>query len=269
MPINDREITSLKEHARSIRRAIIKLTTHAGAGHLGGALSVADILTYLYFNALKLTPRMSRDRLYLSAGHLCPTLYATLYELGEIDEKELLTYGQFGTRLQGHPSKVDWPAMESASGSLGQGLSLALGAALAYKLDRKTGAIYCVMSDGEQEEGSVWEAAMAAAHYRTDNLIAIVDRNKLQISGSTENVIGLAPLGTKYRAFGWHVIDCDGHDFASLDHAVSRARQNDGPTAIIAETVMGKGIKSIENNAYWHSRIFDRAQAAAARKELT
>jgi len=269
VPINSSEITSLKEHAQNIRRAIISLTTHAGAGHLGGALSVTDILTYLYFHALKLKPRDSRDRLYLSAGHLCPALYATLCELGEIDEKELLTYGQFGSRLQGHPSLADYTAMESASGSLGQGLSIALGAALAYKLDRKNGTIYCVMSDGEQEEGSVWEAAMAAAHYRADNLIAIVDRNKLQISGSTENIIGLAPLGVKYRAFGWQVIDCDGHDFAALDHAVSRARQNDGPTAIIAETVMGKGIKSIENNAYWHGRIFDRARGAAALKELT
>ena len=268
MPINDSELSELKEHARAVRRSIVKMTTRAGAGHLGGSLSVSDILTYLYFHAIKHKPLSAKDRLFLSAGHVCPALYAVFAEYGAISTHDLSSYGQFGAKLQGHPSLVDLPAVESASGSLGQGLSIALGAALATKLDGKSNIIYCVMSDGEQEEGNVWEAAMAAAHYHADNLIAIIDRNKLQISGSTENVIGLAPLGAKYRAFGWHVVECDGHDFESLAHAVGEARSDTKPTVVIAHTVMGKGIKSIENDPRWHGKVLDDNKISATLNDL-
>lgn len=268
MPINDSELTELKERARAARRSTVMMTSKAGAGHLGGSLSVTDILIYLYFHAIRHRPHPERDRLYLSAGHLCPALYAVLAEFGTINKNKLGTYGQMGSKLQGHPSLADLPAVETASGSLGQGLSIALGAALAVKLDGGKNNIYCVMSDGEQEEGSVWEAAMAAAHYLANNLIAIIDRNKLQISGSTENVIGLAPLGAKYRAFGWHVIECDGHDFLSIDNGVCEARGSSKPSVIIAHTVMGKGIKSIENDSYWHGKVLDNNKLSSALKEL-
>jgi transketolase len=262
--MTDREIASLKEYAYRVRRLVIEMTTRLGAGHLGGSLSVTDLLTYLYFQAIRQRTGPKRDRLFLSAGHLCPALYATMAEANIIPREELATYGQLDSRLQGHPSRTDLPAVESASGSLGQGLSLALGCAMS----QPTARIFCLMSDAEQAEGSTWEAAMAAAHYRASNLVGIIDRNGLQISGSTENVMALNPLRAKYEAFGWQVVEADGHDFASLEQAFTTALEARQPAVIIAQTTMGKGLKNIENNPVWHSKVIAPKHLAQALKNL-
>jgi len=263
----------LAHHAYEIRKAILEMTTIAGSGHLGGSLSSVDILTTLFFYVLNYSENplqtIDNDRFILSCGHICPALYATLAETGYLKKEELLTLRQLNSRLQGHPSHTDLPIVETSSGSLGQGLSVALGKALALRLKREKGRVYCFMSDGEQEEGSVWEAAMAASHYCANNLIAIVDRNNLQISGATENVIGLAPLGEKYRAFGWRVIEADGHNFASLINAFKEAREvKQRPSVIIAKTVLGKGVKSIENNYRWHGKVFSGQELKEALSDL-
>lgn len=266
--MTDREIARLREHAYRVRRLVIEMTTQLGAGHLGGSLSVTDILTYLYLQVLKQETKTNRDRLFLSAGHLCPALYAAMAEANIIPSKELATYGQLGSRLQGHPSRTELPAVESASGSLGQGLSIALGCALALKLEQKTARVFCLMSDAEQAEGSIWEAAMAAAHYRASNLIGIIDRNGLQISGSTENIMGLNPLRAKYEAFGWQVVEADGHDFESLGQAFETALSAHQPAIIIAQTVLGKGLKNIENNPAWHGKVIAKKHLALTLKNL-
>lgn len=271
--MTQRERESLLRHAYNIRRAIIEMTTEAGSGHVGGSLSVTDIITILFFKILKYRPSepewKERDRFILSAGHLCPALYCALKVAGFLKENELSTFRQINSRLQGHPSLTDLPIVETSSGSLGQGLSVALGKALSLKLNNIKSNVYCLMSDGEQEEGSTWEAAMAASHYRADNLIGIIDRNKCQIDGSTENVIGLAPLGKKYRAFGWQVLEADGHDFVDLNKVLTEAVHGQGqPTIIIAHTTMGKGIPSIENNCSWHGKVFPPSKTDSAKEEI-
>jgi len=248
------------------------MTTTAGAGHLGGSLSVADILVVLFFSTLRgdiQRPTLARDHFILSAGHLCPALYAIFAEAGYLPDRELGTFLEDGSRLQGHPSHTDLPLIESASGSLGQGLSVALGLALALKLDNLTDyKVFCVLSDAEHQEGSSWEAVMAAHHYSASNLIAIVDRNNLQISGTTENTMAIAPLRAKYEAFGWQVSEVDGHDFESLERALNIARNASRPAAIIAHTVMGKGVPSIENDYRWHGKPLPRRLLASALKGL-
>lgn len=271
MTLKERE--ELLHHARNIRRMILEMTTEAGSGHVGGSLSVADILTILFFRVMRHRPDdpswEERDRFILSAGHLCPAYYATLAETGYIPKSELATLRKINSRLQGHPSRNDLPIVETSTGSLGQGISVALGMALALKLDKSKSKVYCITSDGEQEEGSTWETAMAASHYRADNLIQIIDRNNLQTDGSTETVIGLSPLRDKYQSFGWSVIETNGHNFPELLTAFDQAFEvANKPVVIIAHTTMGKGISSIENDYSWHSKVFKPAQVDNALEEI-
>ncbi len=263
-----------KEKALNIRLSILKMLTKAGSGHTGGSMDLADIFAVLYFKHLNYNIDNQydedRDRVVLSIGHTAPVLYATLAEAGFFPKEELLTLRDFGSRLQGHPSKdFNLPGVETSAGSLGQGLSIALGMALAAKMDNKKHRIYCIMGDGELQEGSVWEAAMAAAHHKLDNLCAVVDRNRLQIDGDTENVMSLEPLNAKWKSFGWYVIDIDGHNHNQIAAAFSKAKLiKDKPVLVVANTVMGKGVKSIENNCKWHGKVPDKQQLYSFIEEL-
>ena len=264
----------LRKIARAIRKSVILSLTESCSGHLGGSLDLADIFSILYFSVLNHDPDnpgwVDRDRLVLSIGHVAPVLYATLAHSGYFPVEELGTLRKLGSRLQGHPGRDHGlPGIELSAGSLGQGLSVALGMAMAARMDQKQHRIYCIMGDGELQEGSVWESAMAAAHYHLDHLIAIVDRNGLQIDGSTESVMALEPLCEKWKSFGWHVIQCSGHDFNQLNHAFNEIRTIQGkPSIILAETVMGKGVASIEGDYHWHGKAPDREQSERFLREL-
>lgn len=243
-----------------IRNSVVRMLCKAGSGHLGGSLSLADICTTLYFNTLNHQPKNpnwpDRDRVILSAGHLAPVLYATLAHAGYFEIEELYSLRKLGSRLQGHPAKdKGLPGIETSAGSLGQGLSIATGMALAAKSDSTDIRIYTLMGDGELQEGQVWEAAMAASHHKLDNLIAIVDKNGLQIDGKTSDVMNLEPLRNKLESFGWNVIECNGHNFNELIVSFESAKKsNNRPTAILANTIMGKGIRTIENDHRWHGK---------------
>ncbi len=262
--------TTLMEHlqhtALQIRKSVIDSLTAAGSGHLGGSLGLADIFTALYFHHLRHYPdnplHPDRDRLILSIGHVAPVLYATLAHAGYFPIEELLTLRKLGSRLQGHPGRDHGlPGLELSAGSLGQGLSVATGIALAGKIDDRRFYTCCIMGDGELQEGSVWEAAMAASHHRLDRLVAIVDRNGLQIDGKTEEVMKLEPLEEKWTAFGWNCLTCDGHDFNSILHALDVTTISSGkPTVILARTIMGKGVPAIENDHRWHGKAPDAEQ---------
>ncbi len=258
---------NLEEKAKHIRELIINALAEAGSGHTGGSLDLVDIFTVLYFNHLRYdssNPKWKeRDRVVLSIGHTAPVLYATLAAAGFFPEDEMMTLRKFGSRLQGHPSlDFQLPGVETSAGSLGQGLSVSNGMAFAAKLDKKDYRIYCVMGDGEIQEGSVYEAAMAAAHHKLDNVCAILDRNRLQIDGGTEDVMALEPLSDKWRAFGWNVIEIDGHDFSEIKEALLNAEQCKGkPSIVIAHTIMGKGVPEIENNNKWHGKVPTKEQA--------
>ena len=260
-PFHIKSVNQLKEIAKAIRIDIVKSLAEAGSGHLGGSLGLADVFTSLYFNELSHNPQQpeweGRDRLILSIGHVAPVLYTTLAHAGYFDKEELMTLRKLGSRLQGHPGRdKGLPGLEVSSGSLGQGLSIAIGLALSMKYDKKPNKIFVIMGDGELQEGSVWEAAMSAAHYKLDNIIAIVDRNNKQIDGSTSEVMNLEPLQEKWEAFGWHVLNCDGNDFKSLFNAYKEAKTViDKPHIILAQTLMCKGIKSIENDYRWHGKV--------------
>ena len=264
----------LQSKARHIRELILTSWTEAGSGHTGGSLDLVDIFTVLYFDHLRHDPSNpsweGRDKVILSIGHTAPVLYATLAAAGYYPEQEMMKLRKLGSRLQGHPSYVfGLPGLESCSGSLGQGLGVALGMALAAKMDGKSNRVFCVMGDGEQQEGSVWESAMASAHHKVDNLCAIIDRNRLQIDGGTEQVMGIDPLLDKWVAFGWNAIEIDGHDFGQIQLALRRADEMVGkPTVIIADTIMGKGVPSIENNNQWHGKVPTREQLPGFLKEL-
>jgi len=264
----------LRELALSVRKSVVRSLEASGSGHLGGSMSSADILATLYFSVMKHDPANpewpGRDRFILSIGHIAPVLYCTLAEAGYFPKEELLTLRKHGSRLQGHPGRDHHlPGLELSAGSLGQGLSVAVGMAIAAKMDKSDSRIYCLNGDGELQEGSIWEAAMSAAHYNLNNLAVIIDRNGLQIDGSTENVMALEPLKKKWEAFGWHVLECDGHDFRQLLSAMQKARQElTHPSVIIAKTVMGKGIRSIEGDYRWHGKAPSAEQAAAFLKEL-
>jgi transketolase len=247
--------------AAEIRKSVVKSLLEAGSGHLGGSLGLADIFTALYFSEVKHDPIhpawAERDRLILSIGHVAPVLYAALAHAGYFPVDELLTLRKLGSRLQGHPGRDHGlPGIELSAGSLGQGLSVAVGMALATRMDHQDHRIYSIHGDGELQEGSIWEAAMAASHHQLGNLTAIVDRNGLQIDGSTEKVMHLEPLADKWKSFGWNVLTCDGHDFNDIIQAIRLAgTSGNKPTVIIAKTIMGKGIPSIENDYRWHGRI--------------
>lgn len=257
---------NFKEKATHIRELILRALAEAGSGHTGGSLDLVDVFTVLYFDHLRHDPQdpqwEGRDKVVLSIGHTAPVLYATLAAAGYFPEEEMMTLRKLGSRLQGHPSyEFQLPGLETCSGSLGQGLGVALGMALSAKMDGLSTRVYCVMGDGEQQEGSVWESAMAAAQFKADNLCAIIDRNRLQIDGSTEGVMEIDPLKDKWIAFGWNAIEIDGHDYGQIKTALETAGMTKGkPTVIIADTVMGKGVRSIENNNAWHGKVPTKEQ---------
>ncbi len=258
--LTDEKIKSLEEKAKEIRISIIEMLVSAGSGHSAGPLGMADIFTALYFHILKHNPDdpawEDRDRLVLSNGHINPVLYATMAHAGYFPLKELSTLRKFGSRLQGHPYREYLPMLETSSGPLGAGLSQAVGMALADRMDKgKTSSrfFYCMMSDGELDEGQSWEAILLAGKEKLGNLIAIVDRNNIQIDGYTENVMPLEPLSHKFESFGWHVEEINGHDFTSIVESVGRAQAVfDGPSVIIARTIPGKGVSFMERDYKWH-----------------
>ncbi|ACM61137.1 transketolase [Caldicellulosiruptor bescii] len=263
----------LKKIATEIRKSIIIQTASAGSGHPGGSLSGVEILTYLYFVEMNIDPKNpkdpNRDRFVLSKGHASPLLYAVLAEKGFISKDELTGFRQIYSNLQGHPDMKKIPGVEMSTGSLGQGLSVANGMALAAKLDGKNYRVYVLLGDGEIQEGQIWEAAMTAAHYKLDNLTAFLDHNGLQIDGKITEVMSPEPVDEKFKAFGWHVIKIDGHDFNQIEKAVNEAKTiKEKPTIIIAETVKGKGVSFMENEAGWHGTAPNKEQAQKALEEL-
>ena len=263
----------LQEKAKDIRIDIIRQIHSAGSGHPGGSLSAADIITYLYFAEMNIDPenpdKADRDRFVLSKGHAAPALYAALAEKGYFPKETLLTLRQVGSILQGHPDRKKIPGVDMSTGSLGQGVSAAVGMALANKIDGSSARVYAVLGDGELQEGMVWEAAMAAAHYNLSGLTIFIDHNGLQIDGKNEEVITVAPIEDKFRRFGWDVQTIDGHDFEEIAAAVEKAKTvKDRPQAIIAETVKGKGVSFMEDQAGWHGKAPNDEQAAQAVKEL-
>lgn len=268
-------VEELKEFALNVRKDIIKMVHSAKSGHMGGSLSGADILTVLYKKSLNI-PHLwdksddfnSRDRFILSKGHASPLLYSVLARCGFFSTELLPTFRQLGSRLQGHPAKEHLPGIEVSTGSLGQGLGMGVGMALALKLDKNPAKVVVYLGDGEIQEGSVWEAFMQAAHRKLDNIIAIVDRNGLQIDGDTEQVTALNPVDEKLKAFGWEVLKMDGHDFEDIYNKIEAAKQATKPVAIIATTIKGKGVSFMENNAGWHGKAPNDEQFEAAMKEL-
>ena len=267
------ETVQLQKIAQTVRQDIIRETFSAGSGHPGGSLSAADLMTALYFSEMNVDPKDSkkegRDRFVLSKGHAAPALYACLAERGYFPKEDLVSLRKLGSRLQGHPSMILLPGVEMSTGSLGQGISAAVGMALAGKLDGDTGRVYALLGDGELQEGMVWEAAMAAGHYKLDNLCAIVDHNGLQIDGRNEDVMNVMPIAEKFAVFGWNVLEIDGHDFEQILDAFDMARKCKGmPTAIVAETVKGKGVSFMEGQVGWHGKAPNEEQAKQAMAEL-
>jgi len=263
----------LKDMAKTVRQDTIKMLAEAGSGHSAGSLGMADVMTALYFQVLKHNPKKplwdGRDRLVLSNGHIVPVRYACMARAGYFPVKSLMTLRKFGSKLQGHPSYHDMPALESSTGSLGQGVGVAVGMALAAKLDKKKHFVYCVTSDGEHDEGSTWEAINAAHKYKLDNLIFIFDRNKIQISGKTEKVWPLEPLKEKYLAFGWQVYEIDGHDFNQIIRTIDKAKKAKGkPKVIIAKVVPGKDVSFMEGKYEWHGKAPNKEEAEKALREL-
>jgi transketolase len=253
--------SDLKIASANVRKDIINMLGLAGSGHPGGSLSAVELVVSLYFKHMKFNLKIvndpDRDYFVLSKGHVCPVLYAVLAQLGCFSHDELFTLRKIGSRLQGHPAKdKKLPGIEVSTGSLGYGLSIGAGIATGMKQAKKSNQVYVLMGDGEQQEGSIWEAAMSASHYKLDNLCAIVDNNGLQIDGVTKDVMNVEPLADKYRAFGWNVIEINGHNLDEIDDAYAQFKATTGkPTAIIAKTVKGKGVSYMENLAEWHGKI--------------
>ena len=263
----------LEKIANTIRKETISMIYNAKSGHPGGALSAIDIFTYLYFNEMNIDPsnpkKEDRDRFVLSKGHTVPGLYAVLAEKGYFPKETLMTYRKMGTILQGHPDIKKTPGIDMSTGSLGQGISAAVGMAFGAKVKNQDFRVYTMVGDGEIDEGQVWEAAMFAAHRKLDNLCVIVDNNGLQLDGTIEEIIGPTPLDEKFEAFGFHVITADGHDFDSLKKAFDEAKTVKGkPTVIIAKTVKGKGVSFMENNVAWHGAAPSEEQYRQAMEEL-
>ncbi len=265
--------TKLKEKTRQLRVNILKMLGEAGSGHPGGSLSSIDMLTVLYNKVMKHDPKNpswnERDRFVLSKGHVCPALYAVLADCGYFDEKELMTLRKYESILQGHPYMFKTPGLDVSSGSLGQGLSVAVGMALASKMNNESTRVYCLMGDGESQEGQIWEAAMAAGHYKLDNLCGILDFNGLQIDGKVEKVMNINPVKDKWTAFNWNVIEIDGHDVGKIEEAFNKAGEYKGkPTLILARTVKGKGVSFMENEPGWHGVAPNKEQLEKALAEL-
>lgn len=271
--LTEKKLKEMELMATRLREDVIKMVSRAGSGHIAGPLDMAEIFTAFYFHILHHDPKnpawADRDRLVLSNGHICPIQYAALAHAGYFPVKELETLRQLGTRLQGHPHRGVLPGIETTSGPLGSGIAQASGIALAARLDRKKYQVYCVASDGEHEEGNTWEAVMFAGKNRLSNLTVIVDRNNIQIDGFTEQVMPLEPFADKYRAFNWHVLEIDGHNFEEIVAAAAEARAvHEQSTVIIAHTIPGKGVDFMENDYLWHSKPFAPGEAAKALDEL-
>jgi transketolase len=261
--LDDNRITKLKGISNEVRKDILYQVYEAQSGHPGGALSCADILTAIYFET-----KEEGDRVILSKGHASAALYAVLAEHGDIPKDELKTFRKYGSRLQGHPSSKALDKVDVSSGSLGQGLSIANGIAMAYKLDKKSNNVYVILGDGEIQEGQVWEAAMSASHYKLNNVIAFLDYNKLQIDGANDDVMKVKPVDKKFKAFGWDVQEIDGHDFNQIVEAINNAKKSRKPSMIIANTIKGKGVSFMENNFEWHGKAPNEEQYLKAISEL-
>lgn len=253
------KIQKLKEIALKIRKDILTATCKAGSGHPGGSLSATDIMVCLYFHKMRHNPKKpndpNRDRFILSKGHAAPALYACLAHSGYFPIKELGTLRKLGSRLQGHPERTKLPGVEASTGPLGQGLSFANGAALAGKIDKTDYKVYCMIGDGESQEGMIWEAAMSSAHHKLDNLCVILDHNKLQIDGKVSDIKNIEPINEKFKAFNFHIIEIDGHNYNEILNALEEADKIKGkPTMIIADTIKGKGVPCMENKVEWHGK---------------
>lgn len=274
--LSDKKLKELEIRANEIRESIIEMLVAAGSGHTAGPLGMADIFTLLYFHTLRHNPKdpnwAERDRVVLSNGHICPVLYAAMAHSGYFHKKELLTLRAFGSRLQGHPHREWLPGLETSSGPLGSGLSQAVGMALAERMDRGQASnkfFYVLMGDGELDAGNVWEAAMLAGKERLHNIIAIIDRNNIQIDGYTEDIMPLEPLYEKWESFNWQVREIDGHNFNSINDAILQSQSDFGrPSVIIAHTVPGKGVKEFERDYHWHGKPPNKDEANMALKEL-
>ncbi|MBU3142542.1 transketolase [Clostridium sp. CF012] len=269
----EKTVERLKAIAKEVRKNIIAMITESRSGHPGGSLSCVEIITTLYFNEMNISVEKKndpdRDRFVLSKGHAAPALYSVLAEKGFFDKDELIGLRKLGSRLQGHPNMNTVPGVDMSTGSLGQGISAAVGMALAGKLDKKEYRVYSLLGDGELAEGQVWEATMAAAHYKLDNLTVFVDHNGLQIDGKVSEVMGSDPVDAKFAAFGWNTISVDGHDFASIKNAIEEAKKTKGkPTVIICETIKGKGVSFMENEASWHGTAPSKEQCQMAIDEI-
>ena len=267
------EIEELKNKAKEIRKDIIEEIFNAKSGHPGGSLSIADIMAVLYFDELNINEKepkwAERDRFVLSKGHCAPALYATLSERGYFSKEQLQSLRKINSKLQGHPNMNDLEGIDMSSGSLGQGLSASVGMAISAKMDKKNYRIYCLLGDGEIEEGQIWEAAMAANKYKLDNLCVIVDNNNLQIDGTIEEVMSPYPIDKKFESFGFNTIKIDGHNIEEIKQAFNKARDNKNqPTCIIAKTIKGKGISFMENKAEWHGKAPNEEQYKQAIDEL-
>ncbi len=273
--LTENEINKLREASKKTRMNIVRMVHSAKSGHPGGSLSGADILNVLYAKCLNIPAEWDkspdfekRDRFILSKGHASPLLYSILAQYGFISEKELMSFRKFGSKLQGHPSKKLLNGVETSTGSLGQGLSIGCGVALGLKADSNPATVVVYTGDGELQEGSCWEAFMEAGHQKLDNLIAVIDRNRLQIDGCTENVMALDNLNDKIRAFNWNVIEINGHDYNQIYSAFMQAKKQTKPSAIIANTIKGKGVSFMENQAGWHGKAPNDEQLEQALKEL-
>lgn len=269
--VSTRDTAELREIARQLRVGILRMIHHAKSGHTGSSLSCIDLLTCLYFSEMRHHPFQpdwpARDRFVLSKGHAAPALYAVLHRCGYITARDVARLRQLESILQGHPDSRRCPGVEASTGSLGQGLSVAHGMALALR--GRSPRVYVVLGDGELQEGQVWEAALSAAHYRSDNLCAIVDANRLQIDGVVDTIKRVEPIPDKFRAFGWNALDIDGHDMGQILDALAQARETKGsPTMIVARTTKGKGVSLFENKVEWHGKAPNREQLALALREL-
>ena len=272
MAVSQDKIKEIEQKAKVIRRLIIKMLSKAKSGHPGGSLSATDLITCLYYEVLRHDPKNpqwpDRDRFHMSKGHCCPLWYAVLSESGYFPKKELDTLRQLGSMLQGHPDRRV-PGVDAASGSLGQGLSISLGMALAGRLDKKDYRVYCLLGDGESQEGNIWEAAMAAAHFKCDNLCAILDYNGFQIDGKISEIMDLEPLVDKWQVFGWYAIEIDGHNIKEILEAYEEAKTIKGkPSIIIAHTVKGKGVSFMEHVVDFHGRAPTPEETIKALEEL-
>jgi transketolase len=272
MPYSESQIKELEGKAKQIRRLIIQMLAEAGSGHPGGSLSATDLITALFFAVLRHDPKdpaaPESDRFHMSKGHCCPLWYAVLAESGYFSKDKLMTLRKLGSMLQGHPDRRT-PGVNVASGSLGQGLSVALGMSLAAKMDKRDYRVYVLLGDGEIQEGNIWEAAMACAHYRCDNLCAIMDYNGFQIDGKVREIMNLEPLVAKWQAFGWHTIEIDGHKMSAILSAYEEAKTVKGkPVIIIGHTIKGKGVSFMENVVDFHGRAPTKEEAQRALKEL-